>query len=291
MKYVHILPLAVFCISLQAQTANTSGAANATEAANSSLARTTAQQATSASATSSAAQTTQATAAATQTTNVSAELTKKIDTKNAKVGDEVTARTISTAKLGDGTKLPKGTKLLGRVTEAHAKSNADQASHLAFSFDRAVLHDGREIPVHAVLTSITGVSALAQTTDDMAMSTPAGSGMAGSSVQTGGGARNGGLLGGVGRTAGGVTNTVGDVGGAVRSDADSVVNGVNATGTATGSVGTAALLNRAPVANMPGVMLSSAASSSSSASLDSANRNITLASGTQMTLDLATVQQ
>ena len=46
--------------------------------------------------------------------SVSAELTKGIDTKKAKVGDEVEVKTTSTAKLPNGTDLPKGTKLTAR---------------------------------------------------------------------------------------------------------------------------------------------------------------------------------
>ena len=69
--------------------------------------------------------------------SVSAELRKRIDTKNAKQGDEVDCRVRSTAKLPDETELPRGTKLIGKVTDVKAKSKEDKNSHLAFSIDRA----------------------------------------------------------------------------------------------------------------------------------------------------------
>src|ERR1700744_5716102 len=49
----------------------------------------------------------------TATSSVSAELTRRIDTRNAKVGDQVLARTTSDTRLSDGTRLPRGTKLAG----------------------------------------------------------------------------------------------------------------------------------------------------------------------------------
>jgi len=70
-----------------------------------------------------------------QATRISAELAKKIDAKDAKVGDEVVAKTTSEARLADGTKLPKGSKLVGHVTDVQAKSHDNHDSHVAFAFD------------------------------------------------------------------------------------------------------------------------------------------------------------
>jgi hypothetical protein len=70
---------------------------------------------------------------------VNAELTKRIDAKKAKVGDTVEAKTTSAVKLPDGTELPKGTKLTGKVTDVRAKSNSDKTSHLAFNLDEALM--------------------------------------------------------------------------------------------------------------------------------------------------------
>ena len=311
MKYLSFVPIALFSIALQAQTASSSGAANAAGTADSSLSRATAQTGaeTGASAAGRASsQAGQAAASSAEAANVSAELTKRIDTKNAKVGDEVNAKTTSAAKLSDGTNLPKGTKLVGKVTDVRAKSNDDKTSHLAFALDRAVLRDGREVPVHAVLTSVTGPAmASASTADDMAMSS-AGSGMAGGGAPGGvsgagalggvsraGAPGGGGVLGGAGRTVGGVaggaTNTVGSAGRAAESTADTAVNDMRAADSLAGRAGSSALLDHVPVANLPGVALSNAGSASTTGSLDAANKNISLESGTKMTLNVAAGQQ
>lgn len=277
MKYLSLFPTVLLSLALQAQTtATSSAAANGSAAA---AGQTGTHEA-------------QAAASAAGTTNVSAELTKRIDTKNAKVGDAVEARTTKAAKLADGTTLPRGTKLVGKVVDARARSSADKTSHLAFSLDQAIMHDGRQIPVHAVLTSLTGpASAATSADDDMAVSTPVGSAAAGSGAT--GGARSagaGGMLGGVGRTAGGVvggaTNTVGTAGNTVRSTASSAVNETREVG---GRVAGAASssLDHVPVANIPGVTLSSSTSAESSGSLDATGKNISLENGTKMTLNVS----
>ena len=234
-------------------------------------------------------------------TNVAAELTRKIDTKHAKVGDAVEARTTSAAKFADGTKLPRGTKLLGKVTEIQARSSTDPNSHLAFTLDRAVLRDGREIPLHAVLTSVTGRAAGAGAGDDIGM--PSGPVMAGGGVSGGG---RGGMLGGVGRTAGGVgsaangvvggaantvDSTAGNLGAATQQQAALVGRDASAAAGVANSTGSGVALDHVPVANLSGVTLSNMTSATGSGSLDAAGRNISLDSGTQMTLNVSASQQ
>src|SRR5271170_2917041 len=86
---------------------------------------------------------------------VNAELTKGIDAKKAKAGDLVSARTTNAVTLADGTELPKGTKLIGKVTDVRAKSNSDKTSHVAFSLEQAVTKDGHEISLQVMVTSLT----------------------------------------------------------------------------------------------------------------------------------------
>jgi hypothetical protein len=127
MRYLSIIPIAVFSLALQAQTGTVKGG---TPQARTPVA-----------------------AAA-----VSAELTKHLDTKNAKQGDEVDARVTDAAKLPDGTELPRGTKLIGKVTDVKAKSKEDKSAHLEFNIDHAVLKDGKELPVVVVVMAVTGPS-------------------------------------------------------------------------------------------------------------------------------------
>jgi hypothetical protein len=60
-----------------------------------------------------AGQTGETTSSAAAATQIAAEFTKKVDTKDAKVGDDVLARITSDAVLADGTQLPRGTRLTG----------------------------------------------------------------------------------------------------------------------------------------------------------------------------------
>jgi len=292
MKYLPLLPILALSVSLSAQTASTSGAANAAGNANANISRTAAQANAAENAHSAAmasSQTGQAAASAMEATNVSAELTKKLDTRHAKVGDEVLARTTSAATLSDGAKLPRGTKLVGKVTEVYPRSKAEKDSHLAFALDHAVLHGGHEVPIHAVLTSVTAVSALADTSDDVSMPPMVG-------AQGGGRAAGGsGLLGGVGNAAGGIaggaTNTAGQIGGAARSGASSLVNNVHGAESVVSNEGTSGSLGRVPVANLPGVTLSSSAGIANSGSLDAAGKNIDLESGTKLMMNVSASRQ
>lgn len=77
-----------------------------------------------------------------QAASLNAEFTKGIDTKKAKTGDEVNAKTTADARLPDGTDLPKGTRLVGNVVEVTPKSKERKNSHLVFSLNRR--HEGRQ---------------------------------------------------------------------------------------------------------------------------------------------------
>jgi hypothetical protein len=292
MKYLPLLPILALSVSLSAQTTSTSGAANAANNANANISRaatqTNAAENTHAAAMASS-QIEQASASAMEATNVSAELTKKLDTRHAKVGDEVLARTTRAATLTDGSKLPRGTKLIGKVTEVHPRSKAEKSSHIAFALDHAVLHDGREVPIHAVLTSVTAASPLVDTSEDVSMLPVAG-------AQGGGRASVGsGLLGGAGNAAGGVasgvTNTAGQIGGAARSGVGSLMNNVHASEGVVSNAGASGSVERVPVANLPGVTLSSSADMSNSGSLDASGKNIDLESGTKLMMNVSASQQ
>ncbi len=186
------------------------------------------------------------TASAEQATNVSAQLTKSIDSKHAKVGDEVIAKTTQKATLADGTKLPKGSRLIGHVTEVHAKSRAQHDGQLAFSFDHALLRNGREVPIHALMESVAAPVPPAISDDAMGEGNMgAGPVMAGGGGATRG-AGGGGLLGGGG---GGIGGAAAPVGGALRGAGNATGNlagntasGLNAAGN--GAVNSTASLGR-----------------------------------------------
>lgn len=70
------------------------------------------------------------------------QLTKTIDAKKAKTGDEVVAKVTMDMKGNTGEVIvPKDTKITGHVTEAQARSKEQKESQLAIAFDQATLKD------------------------------------------------------------------------------------------------------------------------------------------------------
>jgi hypothetical protein len=225
MRYLSIIPMAIFSLALQAQTDTAKGATP---------------------------QAGQPVAAAA----VSAELTKRLDTKNAKQGDEVEARVTDAAKLPDGTELPRGTKLIGKVTDVKAKSKEDKSAHLAFNIDHAVLKDGKEMPVVVVVMAVTGPSQ--------------GSTAA---MMPGSGASSGAAGGSSGSTSSPAPSSAPTMADSGQSSAGGVLKSTQ---------------DRVPVGNMPGVMLTGPGNSAGSAgSLDASGDNISLGSGTKLMLSVA----
>src|ERR1700676_2399372 len=75
------------------------------------------------------------------------QLTKTIDAKKAKPGDEVVAKVTMDLKTNSGeVVVPKDTKVMGHVTEAQARSKEQKESQIGIAFDRAMLKGG-EIPL------------------------------------------------------------------------------------------------------------------------------------------------
>jgi len=71
------------------------------------------------------------------------QLTKSIDAKKAKTGDEVVARVTMDLKTNSGeVVVPKDTKVVGHVTEAQARSKEQRDSQVGIIFDRAVTKSG-----------------------------------------------------------------------------------------------------------------------------------------------------
>jgi hypothetical protein len=222
-------------------------------------------------------------------TTLQAELSKSLDAKKAKPGDEVNAKLTQDVKENGKVVLHKGSKLVGHVTEAQAKSKENAESKLGVVFDKAVLKGGEEVAFNGVIQAVAPPvqGALSVAGDE---NSSLGSGM-GSGSSMGGGHSGGGIApigaatsaagstvnsatGAVGNTAGSVTNSTGAVNGAVNRTAGVAANG-SLTSAAHGVVG------------MQGVALNTAAAGSAQGSvISSASRNIKLDSGTQMILQV-----
>jgi hypothetical protein len=224
-------------------------------------------------------------------TTLQAELTKSIDAKKAKQGDEVTAKLTEDVKSSGRVVLHKGTKLVGHVTEAQAKSKESGESKLGIAFDKAVLKGGEEMAFTGVIQALAPPvqGSLAATANDAGS---VGTGMgSGSGTAMGGGRGAGGLapLGGggaVNSTLGTATNTVNNTAGSVSNTATGAVNGsVNQAGgvAANGAISSATR----GVVGMQGVALNTATAGNAQGSvISSAGRNVKLDTGTQMILQV-----
>src|SRR5277367_3400239 len=96
-----------------------------------------------------------------------AELTSKLDTKSAKVGDVVLAKTVAELKMKDGSTIPKGSKLEGKVTQVESKAAGDGNASVAILFNQMEIKGGQQKPIHGVLVAI----APKPTLSDQAVST------------------------------------------------------------------------------------------------------------------------
>ncbi len=81
---------------------------------------------------------------------ISVELAKSLDSKKLKEGDEVDAKLAADIRTGDGT-IPRGTKLIGHVTEAKARSKGDSESTLGIVFDKISRPGSGNTPIKSVI--------------------------------------------------------------------------------------------------------------------------------------------
>ena len=221
-------------------------------------------------------------------TTMQTELTKPLDTRKAKAGDEVTAKVTQDVKSDGKVVVPKGSKLIGHVTEANARTKENSESRLGIAFDRAVLKNGQEVALGAVVQALAppvdiAASAMSQDTVEMRGSAPSGGG--GRSSGGGGGAL-GGVVGGTTSAVGGTVGAVGNTAGSVAGSTTSAVGGT--VNSAAGVAAHGALTNTSSgVIGLQGLNLSSATSGNAQASvISSTTQNVKLDSGTQMLLQV-----
>lgn len=95
------------------------------------------------------------TAYPTASSALSAEVTSKLDTKNATVGESVTAKTIAETTLENGTTVPRGAILRGKVTAVQSKSSGGGTASVTISFDQvAPSKKAAPISIHGVLVGV-----------------------------------------------------------------------------------------------------------------------------------------
>lgn len=134
-------------------------------------------------------------------TVIPVELAGSLDSKKAKQGETVNARTIDTLKSTDGRVIiPKGTKVTGHVTQASARSGGQGESALGLAFDKATLKSGQEIALNVEIRAVgapAGASASGSDANQGQDTAPMGGTMPGGSPNAAGGSRsssNGGTM-------------------------------------------------------------------------------------------------
>jgi hypothetical protein len=199
-------------------------------------------------------------------TSLDAQLQKTVDVNNARVGDQVVLKVSKSIKQNGEVVIPKGTQLIGRVTEVQRRTKENSMSRLGMVFDQI---QGKDLaaPFSASIVSITSVAARTAVGDSLMTDT------SGASQTSGGVSRSrsgGGLLGGVGSTVGGLTNTATETLGTVTNTT------AQTAGTATGAVGR----------SLNGIQISSSTSGSAnvSSTLSSTNKNLRVEKGATFNL-------
>ena len=213
---------------------------------------------------SSAAQTNGSNATIADGTAINAALSATVDSKKAKPGDEITARTTEAVKAQGKTVVPKGAKLVGHVTRASARGRGDAESALGIAFDKAILKNGQEVALNGSIQALASAETAARAGGaDLDTMSDVGAGGGGRAMGGGRGA----LGGAVDAAARTTTGVAGSAGGAV--------GGLNAAGQFAS--------NSRGVFGLNGLNLNAAGSSSAEGSLiTSSGKNVRLDSGTRM---------
>jgi hypothetical protein len=125
-------------------------------------------------------------------TPINAELNSSVDSKKAKSGDAVIAHTTGVVKSADDRViLPRGTKLVGHISQASARSKGDNDSAITIGFDKAILKGGEEVSLSVTIRALAApVSAFAGGPGADSMSGPSSPSNYPSGSANGGGMNN-----------------------------------------------------------------------------------------------------
>lgn len=81
-------------------------------------------------------------------------LQKPLDSKKNKPGDQVIAKSVESVKADGHDVLPKGAKIIGHLSTVEAHTKDKPQAILGIVLDRAVLKDGREVPLHFLIQAV-----------------------------------------------------------------------------------------------------------------------------------------
>ena len=213
-------------------------------------------------------------------TMLDAQLQSTLDVRKAQPGDQVVLKTVRSIKQNGQMIVPKGTELIGRVTEVQQRTSENGASKIGLIFEKL---QGKDLamPLTASIVSITNVAGSATVADDLFSSDLAGS--SSTSTRASGGS-GGGLLGGVTNTVGGATGGLTNTLGGVTNTATQTLG--TATNAATGVAGNA---SGSLIRTVNGIQISNSVSGSAqgATTLSAPNKNIKVETGATFHLQVA----
>ena len=79
---------------------------------------------------------------------------KALDSSKLKEGEAVEVETAGSFRLADGTLVPKGSKIQGRVVSAKARSKGDPDSELTLSFNKLNIAGGKELSLNGSVQAV-----------------------------------------------------------------------------------------------------------------------------------------
>ena len=82
------------------------------------------------------------------------ELSKSLNAKKLQPGDRVTAKVIQAVIVSGKVVIPRGSKLIGNVTEIKARSKEDPESRLGIIFAKVMVKHGTELSLAAIVQAL-----------------------------------------------------------------------------------------------------------------------------------------
>ncbi len=212
---------------------------------------------------------------------MNATLSKTIDAKKAKSGDEIEAKVLQDVRSAGRVVIPKGSKLVGHVTEAQPRTKEQKHSELAVIFDRAVLKGGQTIPLHGYVVALAAAPQASTADEAMDGMQPGADVSGGMSGPPTGGPPSGRGMGGAAKTAGTAAGGVGANAGAAGigtiGAAGNTVGAATNNGAGTGLSGSAANIQ-----GLPGLQINPQLNATRGTVIQSDSRTVRLDSGTQL---------
>jgi hypothetical protein len=85
---------------------------------------------------------------------IQVEMNSDVDAKKAHAGDIFRTSLWEAVRSGDKIILPQKTTVIGHVVDARPRTKDNPESRLTIAFDKAVLKDGSELPLHGLVARV-----------------------------------------------------------------------------------------------------------------------------------------